>query len=259
LIRRKFIGRLVKLGSLAGMAGLVTGRLTDPGIIPSVRADTGQPLIIGEYNTGDSRTTLEADVHDIFPATGPALLVLNLATEIPTGSQGTAVEGTALATSGVAYGVGGFTFSPDGQAVTGHSLSTTGGIGVSGFSDSPEAVGVLGRATLPSGANFGVMGQSDSPDGVGVRGYAAAESGVNRGVVGKCNSPDGVGVAGNNTAGGLDMVLWGSGIAGYAARTADPPARDMWQLYVINVKKDKFELRILGPSGHVNKICDLKT
>ena len=153
----------------------------------------------------------------------------------------------------------GLTHSPEGQAVHGHALGETGAtIGVAGYSDSSEGRAVHGHALSPTGDTIGVNGRSDSPDGIGVRGYAAAESGVNRGVVGISNSPDGVGVAGNNTAGGLDMVLWGSGIAGYAARTTDPPARDQWQLYVINVKNDKFELRILGPSGHVNKICDLK-
>jgi len=173
--RRKFL----RLSALAGIAGFLAGRVTETLSIPSVRADDGAALIIDEWNTGSSRTSLRSAMYEDFPGTGPALLVVNSATAVPIGSQGTGVEGTAEATSGVAYGVAGFTFSPEGQAVHGHALATQGpALGVAGYSDSPDGVAVLGCAVATQGPALGVAGYSVSPYGTGVSGACSGGIGV---------------------------------------------------------------------------------
>jgi hypothetical protein len=189
LIRRRFLGRLARLGALAGIAGFVTSRLTERDIIPSVRADDGQPLIIGAENTGSgSRTRLESDVPEEFP--------------VPPGyGVGGVLWLDNLSTAGHVAGLVCLTHSPDGETVHGHALATSGSSrGVVGLTDSPEGQGVYGAAQATSGRNSGVVGETLSPDGAGVDGRANATSGWARGVIGVTSSTEGAGVDGYATA-----------------------------------------------------------
>jgi hypothetical protein len=199
---------------LVGIAGFLTGRLTGGSIVPSVQAADDEPLMIGKENSGNKRTTLNADVPEDPFNRGITLYARNLAT---TGAT-TAVAGYVYSTDAHAeavhgnaeagVGVAGYSSSPDGYGVQGVVNSPSGMCkGVVGRSYSPDGTGVEGSNDETSGSARGVAGYSNSPDGAGVDGKANANSGWARGVLGFSNSPDGAGVEGRS---------FGTGVVGYA-------------------------------------------
>jgi hypothetical protein len=161
-------------------------------------------------------------------------------------TNGTGVVGEATASSGVNYGVRGFTPSPAGFGVQGQD-SGTNGVGVYGVANAGiDASGVMGRsvvgqgvfgeATATTGANIGVRGETRStdsdatgvfgvaPNGQGVFGLATGR--VGWGVRGTAFGNDGVGVRGNATAAGRFGVVGvsegsnGTGVYGQAHAAA---------------------------------------
>jgi hypothetical protein len=132
--------------------------------------------------------------------------------------MGTGVAGVNESTESGTRGIIGQVQSVfDAAGVYGFSGATTGNsAGVSGFSQSPDGVGVKGN-----GGN-GVLGESTNPDGAGVRGNNGSLGGVAWGVVGRSVSASGVGVFGeasgtaNRTIGvhGLSASPLGAGVYG---------------------------------------------
>lgn len=88
--------------------------------------------------------------------------------------SGKGVYGEA-SSSGENYGVYGRSTSPRGNGVVGIAAATSNtsgdyGIGVFGQADSDFSVGVWGTTTKTSGSTIGVYGYSNSPNGIGVEG-----------------------------------------------------------------------------------------
>jgi hypothetical protein len=273
--RRTFLRKTVSATALAGIGALILGQTNIRNPIPQVHANDGDPLTIGIANTGASTTQLTSS-----PPLGKAL-------EVDTADpDGVAIRGLATATSG------GTQF--EGPPFDPLNNTPIGTIGVVGRSDHPNGTGVYGHATSTSpgigddGGSAAVFGICESADGRGVLGWAnattlgpndvsigtvgrnEATNGAAFGVQGRTNSPDGAGVRARNLADGIDLLLDSSGIAGLTPRTSDPTTRATWQLYIFDTGKKtneeddngnnkRFELRIRGPSGHVNKIASLKS
>jgi hypothetical protein len=120
--------------------------------------------MIGQENSGNKRTSLEANIPE--EAEEPF-------------DYGITLRAMNLATTGHTAGVAGYAKSTDAQAVHGHALAETGeAVGVAGFSDSPDGTGVQGVARALSGSCWGVFGHSRSPDGIGVQGVCHNGIGV---------------------------------------------------------------------------------
>ncbi len=99
---------------------------------------------------------------------------------------GTAVFGSAPATSGQTYGGRFLSFGDSAVGVLGWAPSSSGpNYGVFGRSDSPSGYGVFGSATATGGAGYGVFGRSDSPSGSGVFGLGFNGLGTNHGLHGQ--------------------------------------------------------------------------
>ncbi len=97
--------------------------------------------------------------------------------QVATGTGDRAIYGVHAATSGIACGVYGESYSTIGMGVIGVANAANGGAyGVYGRSSSISGMGVVGVATASSGATCGIYGLSNSPDGYGVysRGRFAA-------------------------------------------------------------------------------------
>ena len=115
-----------------------------------------------------------------------------------------------------------------GGALSGLSFASSGGIGVSGRSESVFGKGVSGYAAHPDGGTDGVFGQAVSTSGRGVRGYASATSGANYGVYGEAAGSSGSGVYGYaSSASGATFGVYGKmdspsgyGVYGYAPSTS---------------------------------------
>jgi hypothetical protein len=286
--RRTLLRKIVHTTALAGIGALILGQTNIRNPIPQVHANNGDPLTIGTANTGTSTTQLTSS-----PPLGKALEV---DTADP---DGAAIRGFATATSGGTQfegppfdplnntpigtiGVIGRSDHPNGTGVFGHATTTSPGIGddggstgVFGICESADGRGVIGWA------NASTLGPNDVS--IGAVGRNEATSGAAFGVMGRTNSPDGAGVRARNLADGIDLLLATSGIMGLTPRTADPTTRATWQLYIFDTGKNdgnnndnngdnndnnnsnnngnnkRFELRIRGPSGHVNKIASLKS
>jgi hypothetical protein len=129
-------------------------------------------------------------------------------------TSGTGVFGNATATSGVVYGVRGYTGSTtDGAAgVTGFEGATSGVVvGVSGGTASTSGTGINGYNTATSGNTIGIFGSAASPNGAGIVGSATATSGPAIGVQGATTSPNGAGGVFTNLSGGTSQVLIANG------------------------------------------------
>ena len=134
--------------------------------------------------------------------------------------SGTGVYGKHYATTGTGFGVYGITRSEDewSAGVSGYASSTAISslidktIGVSGFSQGGDGIGVYGQAmhSTTNHATYGGYFESVSNFGTGVYGEATHTSGINYGVRGVSSSPNGYAGYFKNT--NLD----GDGIALYA-------------------------------------------
>ena len=136
-------------------------------------------------------------------------------------SAGTAaVRGLNTAASGYpAFGVDGESASTDGIAVRGQALASTGETcGVFGQTQSTSGRGVIGQAFAATGDTHGVLGQSQSTSGMGVSGYATAATGDTFGVRGSSESTSGTGVCGNAVANSTGVM----GISGIQAHASSP-------------------------------------
>lgn len=111
-----------------------------------------------------------------------------------TGTDGQNEQLTAqLSHTSKEYKVLGETDAIDGVGVLGHNTATTGAShGVEGVTDSGQydASGVRGKAVGGGLGTYGVRGTSDSPEGVGVQGKATATTGTPIGVKGLNYSTD---------------------------------------------------------------------
>jgi hypothetical protein len=272
--RRRFIRRLTTLGAAGGVGVLLSEHVAEKPLIGIAQAASGDAILIDETNNGADTTELDSTLAT--SSSGAALKVVASATtaglgESPTAvyaevrtSGGTALDGPwpfgvwghATGTSGMTFGVFGYSESqngmgvmgratgdgPDANGVYGESWATQGGCAISGWaratsgygsgvhgrSDSTSGQGVDGDAAATSGSTAGVRGHANSPDGAGVDGHAWATNGWARGVVGFSESPDGAGVDGhaNATQGfALGVVGFsdspdGAGVWGYGSATS---------------------------------------
>jgi len=115
------------LGGLGAIAATAVGRVSP------VRAANGDPVLVGQSQSGISATSLSS-----------------------TGSPGLIVSSS---------------FTPGGTGLRGFTGAEQ-GIGVQGLGHGAEGIGLDGQATAAAGANYGVMGQSASPAGAGLFGLA---------------------------------------------------------------------------------------
>lgn len=122
--------RAVLAGALGGLGAWAASAIGRAG---QVRAANGDPVLVGQSQSGVSATTLSS-----------------------TGSPGLIVSSS---------------FTPGGTGLRGFTGAQM-GIGVQGLSHGVEGVGLDGQATAATGANYGVMGQSASPGGAGLFGLA---------------------------------------------------------------------------------------
>jgi hypothetical protein len=158
-------------------------------------------------------------------------------------------SGTITATTNNLYGVAASTSATNGTAIIGDALASTGQIyGVEGTtaSASNNAAGVFGSARAfasDAGYTFGVLGQSKSPVGVGVFGYGVNASDtanallghLGGGIWGDSESSSGAAVVGTAT-GGANAFF---GISSSTVATA----------YFYNSTDNKLALRAGGSGG----------
>ena len=228
--RRGFIHKLAMLGAAGGVATLLLGQLQEKKGLPLVEAADGDPLIIGQSNTGTVWTTLSTSGSTAFygesTATSGAYVGVWGRSD---STNGTGVCGDAGASSGTTYGVYGRSYSTSGRGVFGYAPAASGStLGVYGQSDSTSGWGVFGYATATTGSTLGVYGRSDSTSGIGVQGYAPASSGTTYGVYGQSDSTSGTGVYGlASTGSGSTVGVYGrsgstsgTGVEGYASASS---------------------------------------
>jgi len=144
----------------------------------------------GVYGESDSRfgTGVYGEVTDTDSA-GQSCGVLG-----KNAGLGSGVYGEVTATTGVTYGVYGYSQSTSGRGVYGFAFAGSGETyGVYGTSWSMSGRGVYGLASDSTGENCGVIGQSNSTMGVGVFGVVTPNSGLNYGVYGWTYSTSGYG------------------------------------------------------------------
>ena len=145
--------------------------------------------------------------------------------------HGFGVVGAGTGATGVNYGVAGNSSSPDGMAVSGWNLATTGNaVGVRALTNSPSGwgayasggingIGVVGQSLGTTGVNYGIAGNSSSPDGFAVSGRNLATTGNAVGVLGATNSSVGWGVYGVGGSGGIGVYrywvppVYGAGVS----------------------------------------------
>jgi hypothetical protein len=128
--------------------------------------------------------------------------------------SGTAIQGSALATSGTTFGLLGLNASTSGDsaAVLGNELAKSGtAYGVKGVNSSSGqfAAGVEGENFATSGETLGMVGFAGSPNGTGTFAFATGESSTALGLVGCCS----VGVWGDSSVAG---TFGTSGVVGTA-------------------------------------------
>jgi hypothetical protein len=210
--RRRFIRKIVKLTAMAGLGGLLLGRVNE-------RGETASQLFPGELAPVAATTVSYTD-----PTPGVTVISGTATDTGPTASTGVYGEsdsssgrglyGHALATSGANVGVYGVTnsLSEGAVGVDGTALALSGGtIGVYGQSNSTQGTGVEGYAGAATGGGIGVYGESASNTGVGVLGYVGASSGITGGVFGQSDSISGIGVIGvAGNAGARPVVAKGA-------------------------------------------------
>ena len=107
----KFAGRTV----LAGLGALTLGRLIGKDGSSAQAAD-GNPLIIGQANSGSSTTFLTSSP----PAEGAAAFNVDSAS-----TMGAGIRGISTALSGRTAGIQGFSNSPEGTGILGVAASTS--------------------------------------------------------------------------------------------------------------------------------------
>jgi len=181
--RRRFFGRLAKLGVAGGISALLLGRLGEKTLIPPVHA---ADLVIDAYNTGTGTTELKSS-----PAGSKAFWVTNS----NTATSSSAIVGvTDGGGSNPLTAVFGETNSTSGVGVHGKALATSGDtIGVLG--ESATGFGVKGHATATGDVySRGVYGVAAGQRSNAIEGVATATTGPAYGVLGKSNSSSGVGV-----------------------------------------------------------------
>jgi trimeric autotransporter adhesin len=124
------------------------------------------------------------------------------------------VYGEAAKSSGSVCGVYGYTYSPDGEAVSGINNSGSGeAVGVFGQSSSNTGKGVYGLSpqtgvfgfanVVNAATSYGVYGKSSCYTGSGVYGQATSTTGTNYGVYGESGSVTGYGMYGTAPVYGL--------------------------------------------------------
>jgi len=238
--RRRFIRKLLGVTALGAAAGLLKESIS----IPKAEAANGDPVIIGQENSGTAITTLSSTsmatatfkgVNSSSSASSVGLAGYATASSGATrgvygesaSTGGMGVCGTATAASGASNGVYGTSVSTTGTGVRGITSATSGASnGVYGRSASTTGTGVCGIATAASGATGGVHGESASTGGMGVRGIATAASGIPVGVFGSSRCTDGIGVRGFALASsgvnyGVHGQSWSpSGVGVYAVNSA---------------------------------------
>ena len=187
--------RALLIGAIGGAAALAAATLGRPA--PAWAAD-GQPVTIGQSNTGTTGTILTRTAGDAFTGSTAA-----------TSAAGIVGLHTGVANGG--FGVRGSTSSMGGTGVAGIAGAATGSAaGVSGTSISPTGYGVYGDMSSATGVNAGVFGHSSSSSGRGVLGRATASSGADAiGVEGFTNSPAGAGVKAINQSSGVALRVQG--------------------------------------------------
>ena len=237
---------------IAGMGGALAAILGAELIqAPQARAADHYPMVLGESNEADGKTTLKRDNGDLLDPYA-------LSVENPSGTAidatGGAIGVSAKGLDGVqAYGTevgvyargnrgilaqsaGGSFNAPDapGVAIHGYADKDTSSIGVKG--ESTLGTGVLGANASTthaavqgenSGTGPGVVGSSEGT-GPGVSGTSEAGDGVlgfggvaiGAGVHGKSGNPNGGGVLGENLGSGYGVrgsSATGDGVKGFSA------------------------------------------
>ena len=201
-----------------GMAGAVLCAPT------SGYADTGDPIILGQTNTGGNTTVVDVTgvnttmeirggVDGLGVGAGTALRVEGggslgatalVVTNTATFANLAAIRADADGTSGATFGVRGTNDSTtaDAVGVQGEMVPTSGAtFGVRGknASTTTDAAGVRGDATGTTGATVGVHATNASSAGTAIEGAALATTGTTTGVLGTCAAPAGNGVLGQAT------------------------------------------------------------
>jgi hypothetical protein len=242
--RRKFVGKILKFGAIAGATQLLFGQLQDKThIVPRVYAASGDVITVDGTFTGESTTQLTSTVSGAatflgqndsggYGLTGKT----GWAGEPGTGEWPVGVLGEMTPTSGQGTGVQGFAHSPDAEAIDGTNDAVSGyAIGVGGWAKSLDGFGIYGMAYTASGSGTGVQGRTRSPDGIGVGGMARVSgdivdledvrwSGAGVGVRGTSWYAEGIGVQGLGKAvsgytRGMSGKVYspdGRGVRGYA-------------------------------------------
>jgi hypothetical protein len=131
------------------------------------------------------------------------------------------VQGINTSSTGITYGVEGYTESSSGAAVHGVNNSTDGdgdAVGVKGETSNLLGIGVhgisKGEFSSEGGIGVGVKGESESIQGAGVEGITHAKQGASYGVWGKNIANGGAGVYGEHEAdeGGVGVLGKANGI-----------------------------------------------
>lgn len=176
--RRGLLRRSLSTAAAAA-AGAVSASALGGGI--ATRATNGDPVTVGNLNTGTSATT----VRNMQVATD-AVALKGIVAMAGAGGSTAGLWGQSNATHG--NGVFGIAVSGNSKGVWGRSQ---------------DGRGVNGEATGTTGTNFGVYGESKSNQGQGVHGEASATTGLNYGVVGISKSSSGRGVYGKGDGAGV--------------------------------------------------------
>jgi hypothetical protein len=165
----------------------------------------GQPVVIGQNNTGTAGTTLTTTQ----TGTPPGFLVIlngsSTGAAIKGQSNGTGNGVSGVATAANAFGTRSFNTAPSHGTGAAGAFSGQQNDGVRGTTDDASAFGVFGHNTsgngvygLSDGDGNGVFGRTGSPGASGVYGE---NTGGGYGVAGRSNVPGGIGVFGDASSG----------------------------------------------------------
>jgi hypothetical protein len=174
-------------------------------------------------------------------------------TEGAFGSAG--VFGYASSSTGVTYGVNGYTESNSGAGVFGQTaFGTTSAWGVYGRTNGTSGRGVFGENTATSGFNSGIYGLAFSPNGNGVTGLNNATTGSANGVFGQTSSTSGTAISGLAAASsGSNRAIAGQTLSstGYAGYFTGPVgSRNFFQRNVgIGTTNPGFLLHVNGDAA----------
>ena len=162
------------------------------GATPAATCSSGGVGVSLTANAGSTQSAA-SDVHKGQTMTGPTDFIGSTTDQIVSVEQD--LTGAGIIASAPTLAIQGTATAPTGTAY-----------GVQGLATGTAGVGLIGTASSPTGFTYGLRGTSSSSSGTGVRGIDVATSGSTTGISGYVNSASGTAGVLNNAAGGRILL-----------------------------------------------------